>query len=88
VPALAEFLPGFEVNVWQGVAAPKATPPDVVDKLNHEINAVLGDPAIKNRFTDLGGTMIGGSSADFGKLIASEIEKWAKVVRAADIKPE
>jgi tripartite-type tricarboxylate transporter receptor subunit TctC len=88
VPALAEYLPGFEVNVWQGVAAPKATPPDIVDKLNHEINAVLADPAIKNRFTDLGGTVIGGSSADFDKLIAAEIEKWAKVVRAADIKPE
>jgi tripartite-type tricarboxylate transporter receptor subunit TctC len=88
VPALAEFLPGFEVNVWQGIAAPKATPPDIVEKLNNEINAVLDDPAIKSRFTDLGGTVIGGSSADFGKLIAGEIEKWAKVVRAADIKPE
>jgi len=88
VPALAEFLPGFEVNVWQGIAAPKATPPDVIDKLNREINAVLADPAIKNRFTDLGGAVIGGSSADFGKLIAGEIEKWAKVARAADIKPE
>jgi tripartite-type tricarboxylate transporter receptor subunit TctC len=88
VPALAEFLPGFDVNVWQGIAAPKATPPDIVDRLNREINAVLADPAIKSRFTDLGGTVIGGSSADFGKLIADEIERWAKVVRAADIKPE
>jgi tripartite-type tricarboxylate transporter receptor subunit TctC len=88
VPTMGEFLPRFEVNVWQGIGAPKGTPPDIVDRLNHEINAVLADPAIKQRFTDLGGTAIGGSPADFGKLIADETVKWGKVVRAADIKPE
>ncbi len=88
VPALAEFLPGFEVNIWHGIGAPKDTPPDIVDKLNREINAVLADPKIKERFADLGGTAIGGSPADFGKLIADETEKWGKVIRAANIKPE
>lgn len=88
VPALAEFLPGFDVNVWQGIASSKGTPPDIVAKLNREIDSVLADPAIKNRFTDLGGAVIGGSSADFGKLIADETVKWAEVVRTANIKPE
>ena len=88
VPAMSEFLPGFDVNIWQGIGAPKGTPNDIVDKLNGEINAALADPKIKERFTDLGGTAIGGSPDDFGKLIAGEVEKWGKVVRSANIKPE
>ena len=88
VPTLAEFFPSFEVNIWHGIGAPKNTPPEIVDKLNHEINAVLADPKIKDRFTDLGGTVIGGSPADFGKLIADETEKWGRVIRAANIQPE
>jgi len=88
VPAMNEFLPGFDVNIWQGIGAPKGTPNDIVDKLNGEINAALADPKIKERFTDLGGTAIGGAPDDFGKLIAGEVEKWGKVVRSANIKPE
>ena len=88
VPTLAEFLPGFEMYIWHGIGAPKDTPPDIIDKLNREINAVLADPKIRERFTDLGGTAIGGSPAEFGKLVADETEKWGKVIRAANIKPE
>ena len=88
VPTMAEFLPGFEVNIWHGIGAPKDTPPDLVDKLNREINAVLADPKTKERFADLGGAAIGGSPADFGKLVTDETEKWGKVIRAAHITPE
>jgi tripartite-type tricarboxylate transporter receptor subunit TctC len=88
VPTVAEFVPGYSAIIWHGIGAPKDTPADIIDKLNTEINAVLADPGLKARFADLGGTAIGGSPADFSKLIASEIEKWGKVVRAANIKPE
>ena len=88
VPTMNEFLPGFEINIWQGIGAPKGTPPQIVDKLNYEINAALAEPAIKDRFGDLGGTAIGGSPVDFGKLIADDVAKWGTVVRAANIKPE
>jgi tripartite-type tricarboxylate transporter receptor subunit TctC len=88
VPTLAEFLPGFEVSVWHGIGAPKGTPPAILDKLNREVNAVLADPKIKERFADLGGTALGGAAAEFGKLIASETEKWGQVIRAANITPE
>ena len=88
VPNVGEFLPGFEASAWQGVGVPKNTPTEIVDKLNKEINAGLADPKLRARLADLGGTVIGGSPADFGKLIADETEKWGKVIRAANIKPE
>jgi tripartite-type tricarboxylate transporter receptor subunit TctC len=81
-------VPGYEASSWSGVGAPKATPAEIVDKLNKEINAGLADPKIKARLAEFGGTALAGSPADFGKLIADETEKWAKVIRAANIKPE
>jgi tripartite-type tricarboxylate transporter receptor subunit TctC len=88
VPTLVETLPGFEASAWFGVGAPKATPTVIVEKLNKEINAALADPNMKARLADLGGTALAGSPADFEKLIADETEKWHKVIRAANIKPE
>ena len=88
VPTLEEFVPGYEASQFQGLVAPKNTLADIVDKLNREINAGLADPKLKARFADLGLTVFPGSPADFGKLIADETEKWAKVIRAANIKPE
>jgi tripartite-type tricarboxylate transporter receptor subunit TctC len=88
VPTVGEFLPGYEANIWHGIGAPKGAPPEVIDKLNKAINAVLADPKTKERFAELGGTVLGGSPDDFGKLMADEIKKWAKVIRLANIKPE
>jgi tripartite-type tricarboxylate transporter receptor subunit TctC len=88
VPTVGEFVPGYEASGWFGVAAPRNTPPDIIEKLNKEINAALADPKIKARLADLGGTVLPGSPADFGKLIANETEKWGKVIRAANIKAE
>jgi tripartite-type tricarboxylate transporter receptor subunit TctC len=88
IPALGELLPGFESSAWNGITAPKSTPVEIIDKLNTEINAALGDPKIKGRFAELSGMVLGGTPADFGKHIAEEIEKWGKVVRTANIKPE
>jgi tripartite-type tricarboxylate transporter receptor subunit TctC len=88
VPTVAEFVPGYEAYIWHGIGAPKDTPADIIGKLNTEINAVLVDPAVKARFAELGGAAIGGSPADFAKLIAAEIKKWGKVVLAANIKPD
>jgi tripartite-type tricarboxylate transporter receptor subunit TctC len=88
VSTVSDFVPGFEATLWTGIGAPKNTPADIVDKLNREINAGLADPTIKARLADLGGTPLVGSPADFGKLIADETEKWAKVVKFAGIKPE
>ena len=88
ISTVAEFVPGYEASTWYGVAAPKNTPAEILHKLNKEITAGLADPKMKARLGDLGGTVLPGSSADFGKLIADETEKWAKVVRAANIKPE
>jgi tripartite-type tricarboxylate transporter receptor subunit TctC len=88
VPAVDEFLPGYEARGWYGVVVPKATPREIVEKLNKEINAALADPNIKKRLTDLGGAVFAGSPADFGKFIADETEKWGKVVKSAGIKPE
>jgi tripartite-type tricarboxylate transporter receptor subunit TctC len=88
IPTVAEFLPGYEASGWFGIGAPKNTPPEIIDKLNKEINAGVADPKIKARLLDLGGTELSGSPADFGKLIADETEKWGKVIRAANIKPE
>jgi tripartite-type tricarboxylate transporter receptor subunit TctC len=88
VPAVAEFVPGYECNVWQGIAAPKGTAANIVNKLNTNLNACLADPRLVELFADTGATMLGGSPADFGKLIADETEKWAKVIREANIRPE
>jgi tripartite-type tricarboxylate transporter receptor subunit TctC len=88
VPAIGEFVPGYEASGWSGIGAPKNTPTEIVDKLNSAINAALADPKIKARLADLGGTVLTGSSAEFGKLIADETDKWAKVVKFAGIKPE
>jgi tripartite-type tricarboxylate transporter receptor subunit TctC len=88
IPSLHEFVPGYEASTWFGVGAPRNTPIEVVDKLNREINAGLADPKIKARLVDLGGTVLAGSPADFGKLIVEDTEKWGKVVKFAGIKPE
>jgi tripartite-type tricarboxylate transporter receptor subunit TctC len=88
VPALSEFVPGYEASAWYGVGAPKSTPAGIVARLNQEINAALADPAIKARLVDLGGTLLPGSPADLGTLMAAETEKWGKVVKFAGIKPE
>jgi tripartite-type tricarboxylate transporter receptor subunit TctC len=88
LPMLSEFVPGYEVSTFLGVGAPRNTPAEIIDKLNKEINAGLADPVMKTRFADLGGTALTGSSADFGKLIAAETEKWGKVAKFAGIKAE
>jgi tripartite-type tricarboxylate transporter receptor subunit TctC len=88
LPTVGDFLQGYEASGWQGLGAPRDTPPEMVERLNKEINAALADPLIKARLADLGGTVIGGSSADFRELIADETEKWGKVIRAANIKLE
>ena len=88
VPTVGEFVPGYEVSTWYGLCARMGTPTEVIDKINKEINAGLADPTIKARLADLGGVTIAGSPGDFGRLIADETEKWAKVIRAANIKPE
>jgi tripartite-type tricarboxylate transporter receptor subunit TctC len=88
IPTMSDFLPGFESSAWFGVGAPKNTPAEIIQKLNTEINAGLVDSWMKARFADIGGTVLPGSPADFGKLIADETDKWGKVIRAANIKPE
>src|SRR5262249_2970594 len=88
IPTVGEFLPDFETSAWFGVGAPKATPAEIVEKLNKEINAALADPKIKARLADLGGTVLPGPPADFGKLIADETEKWGKVVKFTGIKAD
>jgi len=88
LPTVGEFLPGYEASAWYGIAAPKSTPSEIVDKLNKEINAGLADPRIKARFADLASNVIPGSPTDFGKLVEDEIEKWGKVVRFSGAKPE
>ena len=88
VPTVGEFVPGYEVSTWYGLCARMGTPAEVIDKINKEINAGLADPTLKARLADLGGVTIAGSPGDFGRLIADETEKWAKVIRAANIKPE
>jgi tripartite-type tricarboxylate transporter receptor subunit TctC len=89
IPTMGESVPGYEASTWFGVGAPKNTPAEIIDKLNREINAALADPRVKVRLADLGaGMMLPGSPADFGKLITEETEKWAKVIRAANIKSD
>jgi tripartite-type tricarboxylate transporter receptor subunit TctC len=88
LPTMGEFVPGYEASFFGGIGAPKNTPAEIVDKLNKEINAALADPKIKLRLADIGGAIFSGSPAEFGKLLADETEKWGKVIRAANIKPE
>ncbi len=88
VPAMDEFLPGYEASGWYGISAPKATPPEIVERLNKEVNAGLSDPRMKQRLADLGCLIVEGSPADFDRFIAGEIEKWARVIRTAGIKAE
>jgi tripartite-type tricarboxylate transporter receptor subunit TctC len=88
IPTVNDFVPGYEASYWVGLGAPKSMPAEFIDTLNREINAALADAKVKVRFADLGGTALPGSPGDFGKLIAAETEKWAKVIRAANIKAE
>jgi tripartite-type tricarboxylate transporter receptor subunit TctC len=88
LPTVGDFVPGYEASTPHGIGAPKNTPNEIVERLNTEINAALTDAKIKARFADLGAAPLVGSPADFGKLIADETEKWAKVIRAANIKAE
>jgi tripartite-type tricarboxylate transporter receptor subunit TctC len=86
IPALSEFLPGYETTFWGGLAAPRNTPTEIITKLNNKTNAILGDPRVRARMAEQGGTALAGSAADFGKLIAADTEKWAKVVRFAGLR--
>jgi tripartite-type tricarboxylate transporter receptor subunit TctC len=88
IPTVGEFVPGYEASNWYGLCAPKATPAEIVEMLNKEINASLAEPKIKARLADLGGGVLALSPAEFGKLIADETEKWAKVIKSAGIKAE
>jgi len=88
IPTVSEFLPGFEASAWNAVGAPNGTPAEIVDKLNREINAGLADRSIRARIAELGATVLAGSPAEVGKLVADETEKWARVTRAANLKPE
>ena len=88
VPTVGDFVPGYEASAVFGLGAPKKTSDEIIDKLNEEINAGLADPKLKARLADLGGTVLVGSPADFGKLITDDTEKWGKVIKFADIKPE
>jgi tripartite-type tricarboxylate transporter receptor subunit TctC len=88
LPAIGEIVPGYEASSWQGVGAPKKTSAEIINKLNGEINTVLADAKMKARLAELGGDVLGGTPAEFGKFIADETEKWAKVIKSANIKPE
>jgi tripartite-type tricarboxylate transporter receptor subunit TctC len=88
LPTVGEFIPGFEASTWFGLGAPRSTPVEIVDRLNREVSAALGDPKTKARLAELGSEALIGPPADFGKLIADETEKWGKVIRAANIKAE
>jgi tripartite-type tricarboxylate transporter receptor subunit TctC len=86
LPTVGEFVPGYQASAWYGIGAPRKTPDEIIDRLNKEANAGLADAKLKVRLADLGGTLIPGSPADFGKVIADETEKWGKVIRAANIR--
>jgi tripartite-type tricarboxylate transporter receptor subunit TctC len=88
VPTVGDFVPGYEASLMDGIGAPRDTPPEIIDRLNKEINAGLADPKLKARLADLGGTVLPGSPADFGKLIAAETEKWSKVVKFSGARPD
>src|SRR6185503_10334015 len=86
LPLVADYLPGYEASAWYGLAAPKGTPPEIVDRLNKAVNEILADPKAKARFTEIGAILLPGSAADFGRLVADETEKWGKVVKFAGAK--
>jgi tripartite-type tricarboxylate transporter receptor subunit TctC len=88
IPTVAEFVPGFETSAWAGIGAPKSTPAEIIEKLNQEINAVLADPKVKARIAELGGLALALSSAEYGKRIVEETEKWAKVIKFSGAKPD
>jgi tripartite-type tricarboxylate transporter receptor subunit TctC len=88
VPALGETLPGYEASSWYGLGGPKRAPEEIIEKLNKEVNVSIADPKLKARLADLGGMALGGSPADFAKLISDEVKKWGKVVLAANMKRE
>ena len=87
LPVVGDFVPGYEASAWYGLAAPKGTPGAIVDTLNHAVNAILAEPAVKSQLADLGASLLPGSAADFGKLVVDETAKWGKVIRFAGIKP-
>jgi tripartite-type tricarboxylate transporter receptor subunit TctC len=86
IPAMGEFIPGYESNLWDGIGAPKGTPVQIIDKLNNELRAVLADPKVKSRFADLGAVPMPMTVAEFGKHVANETARWGKVIGAAGIK--
>ena len=88
IPTVRDFLPGYEASGWQGIGAPRNTPAEIIDKLNKEIGVGLADPKIKERIVELGGTVLAGSPADFGKRVSEDVEKWAKVIKFAHIKSD
>ena len=88
LPTVGDFVPGYEASAWYGVGTPKGTADEIIDKLNKEMNAILADSRTKARFAELGASLLAGSPAEFGKLIADETEKWAKVVKFSGAKPE
>ena len=86
VPTVAEAVPGFEASAFFGMGVPKGTPPEIIEKLNKEINAALADPKMKAKLAELGGMLVPGTPEDFGKLVADETDKWSKVVKAANVR--
>jgi tripartite-type tricarboxylate transporter receptor subunit TctC len=88
IPTVGEFVPGYEASTWWGVGAPRNTPAEIINMLNREINVGLADAGLKTRLGDAGGMVLPGSPAEFGKFVADETEKWAKVVKFADIKAD
>jgi tripartite-type tricarboxylate transporter receptor subunit TctC len=88
IPTVGDFVPGYEESAWFGIGAPRNTPKEIIDKLNREINAGLADPKFKARLADLSAAALPGSPAEFAKFVVDETEKWAKVIRAANIKAE
>jgi tripartite-type tricarboxylate transporter receptor subunit TctC len=88
IPTVGEFVPGYEASGWFGLGAPKNTSAEIIETLNREINAGLADPTMQARLAELGGTVLSSSPAEFGKLIAQDTEKWGKVIRATNIKPD
>jgi tripartite-type tricarboxylate transporter receptor subunit TctC len=88
LPTVASFVPGYEASAWYGLGAPKGTPPEIVDKLNSTVNAILADGKTKTRFGELGATLLPGSAADFTKLVADETKKWGEVVKFCGAKAD
>ena len=88
IPALSDTLPDYEASAWYGIGAPRNTPAELIERLNKEVNISIADPKFEARLANMAGTVLSGSPADFGKLISDETNKWAKVIQAANVKPE